>query len=135
MSLEGDSDREDNVLLEFILALALKSYSQGSVQAIYPLLVGERRQDGSYADFPFAQLALLPTRPSVTNVRAAKIMNMLGLPPAVIEEMRDLSVRDIVYALLRSQGCKLSTLDVSSTCHLRGRTNAVRKFWSFSCVR
>ena len=115
MSLEGDSDREDNVLLEFILALALKSYSQGSVQAIYPLLVGERRQDGSYADFPFAQLALLPTRPSVTNVRAAKIMNMLGLPPAVIEEMRDLSVRDIVYALLRSQGCKLSQLDVSST--------------------
>ena len=42
-------------------------------------------------------------------------MNMLGLPPAVIEEMRDLSVRDIVYALLRSQGCKLSQLDVSST--------------------
>ena len=116
VELQDEQDREDNVLMEFILALALKRHDHGSVQAIYPVLVGMRQQDGSFAEFPFAELRRLPDKPSVaTNARAAKIMAMLGLPQTIIDDMRNMSVREIVYAILRSQGCKLSQLEVSQT--------------------
>jgi hypothetical protein len=115
VSLQGETDREDNVLLEFMLMLALKSHAESSMQAIYPVLMGTRNADGSFAEFPFAELQRLPDTPSAaTSSRAAKIMHMLGLPSDLIHDMRDLSVRDTVYTILRSQGCKLSTLDVSS---------------------
>jgi len=85
------------------------------MQSIYPVLMGARNADGSFAEFPFAELKRLPDTPSAaTSSRAAKIMHMLGLPIDLIHDVRDLSVRDTVYTILRSQGCKLSTLDVSS---------------------
>jgi hypothetical protein len=115
VSLCGETDREDNVLLEFILTLALKSYAHASVQAIYPLLIGQVKQDGSFEDFPFAELQRLPATPSIaTNSRAAKIMQMLGLPQYLIDDMQKRSVREIVHMMLRNQGCKLSQLDLSS---------------------
>ena len=115
VSLQGETDHEDNVLLEFMLMIALKSHAESSVQAIYPVLMGARNADGSFAEFPFAELQRLPGTPSAaTSSRAAKIMHMLGLPSDLIHEMRVRSVRDTIYTILRSQGCKLSTLDVSS---------------------
>ena len=115
VSLHGDTDREDNVLLEFILALSLKRHVHGSVQAIYPVLIGARKADDSFAEFPFSQLQRLPVTPSIlTNTRAATIMKMLGLPRDLIDDMTKLSVREVIDMILRSQGCKLSGFDVSS---------------------
>jgi len=48
----GEADREDNVLLEFILALALRGCEHSSVHAIFPILLGPRREDGSFGEFP-----------------------------------------------------------------------------------
>ena len=116
VSLQGETDHGDNVLLEFMLVIALQSLAESSVQAaIYHLLMSERNADGSFAEFPFAELQRLPGTPSAaTSSRAAKIMHMLGLPSDLIHEMRVRSVRDTIYTNLRSQGCELSTLDVSS---------------------
>ena len=104
------------MLLEFMLVIALQSLAESSVQAaIYHLLMSERNADGSFAEFSFAELQRLPGTPcAATSSRAAKIMHMLGLPSDLIHEMRVRSVRDTIYTILRSQGCKLSTLDVSS---------------------
>jgi hypothetical protein len=64
------------VLLEFMLVIALQSLAESSVQAaIYPVLMSERNADGSFAEFPFAELQRLPGTPSAaTSSRAAKIM-------------------------------------------------------------
>jgi hypothetical protein len=99
-----------------MLVIALQSLAESSVQAaIYHLFMSERNADGFFAEFPFAELQILPGTPSAaTSSRAAKIMHMLGLPSDLIHEMRVRSVRDTIYTNLRSQGCELSTLDVSS---------------------
>ena len=114
VSLSGEADREDNVLLEFILALALRGCERSSVHAIFPLLLGPRRDDGSFGEFPFENLSRLPATPShLTNARAEEILNMLNVSDTVIHEMKTRSVRDTVQEVLRCQGCKMSSLDAS----------------------
>ena len=50
------------MLLEFMLMIALKSHAESSVQAIYPVLLGARNADGSFAEFPLAELQRLRSR-------------------------------------------------------------------------
>jgi hypothetical protein len=111
MNLQGDGDMVDNVLMEYILMLALKSHAEGSVQAIYPLLMGSIQQDGAYSPFPMADLDKLPNTPSYkTCDRAARIMTMMRMPAELIDDMRQRSVRNTVNMLLRHQGCHIADL-------------------------
>ena len=111
MNLQGDGDMVDNVLMEYILMLALKSHAEGSVQAIYPLLMGSIQPDGAYSLFPMADLDKLPNTPSYkTCDRAARLMTMMRMPAELIDDMRQRSVRNTVNMLLRHQGCHIADL-------------------------
>jgi hypothetical protein len=111
MNLQGDGDMVDNVLMEYILMLALKSHAEGSVQAIYPLLMGSIQPDGAYSPFPMADLNMLPHTPSYkTCDGAARLMTMMRMPAELIDDMRQRSARNTVNMLLRHQECHIADL-------------------------
>lgn len=115
MNLQGEGDMVDNVLMEYILMLALKSHPEGSVQAIYPLLMGSIQTDGTYSPFPMADLDKLPSTPSYkTCDRAARVLTMMRMPADLIDDMRQRSVRNTVNMLLRHQGCHMADVKGSS---------------------
>ena len=123
VSLQGETDHGDNVLLEFMLVIALQSLAESSVQAaIYPLLMSERNADGSFAEFPFAELQRLPGTPcAATSSRAAKIMHMSGCPATS-------------YMKCESAPCEIRFIPISAArvansrllmSLVRGKTNVV----------
>ncbi|KAJ1491967.1 hypothetical protein T484DRAFT_1772740, partial [Baffinella frigidus] len=78
-------DRVDNVLLEMIIAMALRQEAGSAIQArpppttaVLPLLIGTARpsaEGGGFRTFPFYKLARLSAEPSeATNARAASIL-------------------------------------------------------------
>ncbi|KAJ1467763.1 hypothetical protein T484DRAFT_1857729, partial [Baffinella frigidus] len=73
-------DRVDNVLLELILAMALREEPGAACQAVLPVLVGPAAEGGGFGPFPFYKLARLSDEPSrATNARAGGILQQLGL--------------------------------------------------------
>jgi len=57
-------DRVDNVLLELVLATALREEPGAACQAILPVLVGPATEGGGFGTFPFYKLAHLSEEPS-----------------------------------------------------------------------
>lgn len=106
----GEQDRVDNVLLEFILALALLQIEDSSVRALIPVMVGSLRlPEDNFSRFPFEVLSRLPDKPSLaTNAKACFILRQLGAPAKVVEEVRELTVKGAVNWVLRHQGMDMS---------------------------
>ncbi|KAJ1479290.1 hypothetical protein T484DRAFT_2881444 [Baffinella frigidus] len=73
-------DRVDNVLLEMLLATALREDPRFAVQAVLPVMLGPATDGGGFGTFPFHKLTRLSDEPSrATNARAAAILQQLGL--------------------------------------------------------
>ena len=108
----GGFDKVDNVLLELILAVALREEASAAVQAVLPVLIGPARtaaEGGGFAAFPFHKLAGLSDEPSkATNARAGAILKQLGLSEDRLEVVRGRSVKEVVDLVLRNQGVQAS---------------------------
>jgi hypothetical protein len=102
----------DNVLLELILALALREEQSAAVQAVLPVLIGPARtaaEGGGFAAFPFHKLAGLSNEPSkATNARAVAILRKLGLSEDKLGVVRGRSVKQVVDRVIRNQGVQAS---------------------------
>ncbi len=104
-------DRVDNVLLELIVALALRNEERSAVRAIFPVLIGPA-EAGGFGPFPFHKLSRLSTSPSEkTNKLAATILNRLEVSQEKIDDMRQRSVRKTVELILRNQGMQASEVN------------------------
>ena len=124
--LEGkDTDPEDNVLKEFLLASALlertlsndkRDDEKGLLQVIYPILVGIQQPiehpdyplmgnyfhiQGGGGRFPKAQS-------NSTNKAVAKFLReKASMPEDVIQDVEQLTVDAVIAGLTRLQGCQL----------------------------
>ena len=104
-SLKEDSDYVDNVLLEWIIALELKTHPAGSVKAIMPILVGHPRITDP---FPQGKTKMLPDIVArKTNSTAAIILRKLGVSDDQIKVMEEKTVKNIVSEVLAHQGIVL----------------------------
>ncbi|EKX32373.1 hypothetical protein GUITHDRAFT_121453 [Guillardia theta CCMP2712] len=107
----GHSDRVDNVLLEYIIAIELCRKEGTHVQSIFPILLSPRRDDGTFSEFLWSSLQLLPEKPShLTNERAAMILAMLDVEEKQIAQMKQRSIKQTVEMILKHQACKLSDM-------------------------
>mmetsp|Transcript_43433 Transcript_43433/g.102582 ORF Transcript_43433/g.102582 Transcript_43433/m.102582 type:complete len:174 (-) Transcript_43433:172-693(-) len=110
LDCDDPDSRVDNVLLEFVIALALRDWDEGAIKAIMPLMVGPKRDDSDgFASFPFAKLGTLPTKAHTpTNEFAAFILRKLGMPQRLITRIADWSVKDVVDRILQNQGVQFA---------------------------
>ncbi|KAJ1487096.1 hypothetical protein T484DRAFT_1787681 [Baffinella frigidus] len=106
------SDRADNLLLELIIATALRDEPGAAVQAILPVLIGHPRpaaEGGGFGSFPFYKLARLSDEPSrATNERAGVVLRQLGLGEDSVQTVLGRSVKQVVELAIRNQGCQAS---------------------------
>eukprot|EP00960_Hanusia_phi_P001786 51087-Hanusia_phi.AAC.1 len=104
-------DRVDNVLLEYIIAIEWCRKEGTHLQSIYPILLGKRREDGSFEEFPWSGIRMLPEKPAMqTNERAAMILSMLGVDEKQIQSMKQRTVKQTVEMILKHQACKPSDM-------------------------
>ena len=102
--LTEHSERVDNVLLEWILALELREHG-GSVKSIVPVFMGHPNVCDA---FPWEKLKLMPRFVHrKTAQRAAQILKKLGVDAGQIESMKQKSVASIVGAIQSLQGVQL----------------------------
>ncbi|KAJ1471840.1 hypothetical protein T484DRAFT_3485030 [Baffinella frigidus] len=105
-------DRVDNLLLELILATALREEPASAVQAVLPLMIGPARtaaEGGGFGSFPFHKLAVLSDEPSrATNAQAGAILRQLGLSEDKVQAVLGRSVKQVVGLVLRNQGVQAS---------------------------
>ena len=103
-------DKVDYFLLEIIIANALMALPSNNrwLRAIEPIFVGKLDSQG-YTDFPFENIARLPSFPSLkTSRRAAEILISLGLP--VDSSVISFSVKEHISRITLLQGIHLSKL-------------------------
>ncbi len=111
--LTPQEDRVDNVLLELIVALALRNEERSAVRAIFPVLIGPP-EPGGFGPFPFHKLSRLSNSPSEkTNRLATTILTRLGASQEKIDDMNQRSVKKTVELILRNQGMQASEVNAS----------------------
>ena len=109
-------DKVDYFLLEIIIANALMALPSNNrwLRAIEPIFVGKLDSQG-YTDFPFENIARLPSFPSLkTSRRAAEILISLGLP--VDTNVISFSVKEHISRITLLQGIHLSKLGSEENC-------------------
>jgi hypothetical protein len=109
-------DKVDYFLLEIIIANALMALPSDNrwLRAIEPIFVGKLDSQG-YTDFPFENIARLPSVPSLkTSRRAAEILISLGLP--VDTNVISFSVKEHISRITLLQGIHLSKLGSEENC-------------------
>ncbi|KAJ1477991.1 hypothetical protein T484DRAFT_1819104, partial [Baffinella frigidus] len=88
------------VLLELMLALALRDEPGTATQAVLPVLVGQAwnsADGGGFEAFPFYKLARLSDEPSMaTNALAGQILRQQGLSEVKVQAVMGLSVKQVV---------------------------------------
>jgi len=131
-------DKVDVVLLELLIATALRQESRAGVQAILPVLVGSAAEGGGFEVFPFYKLARLSDAPSkLTNAKAAAILRQLGLGEDKVQAVLRLSVKQVVEQVIRNQGVQASEWgDVTSVATEVGKRvletvlQEIQRLWS-----
>ena len=106
----GQEDKEDFVLAEWLMAIELQK--RGVVRAIFPVMIGEQRRDGTYSDSFFEDLrngqvrwpaskghheagsGSLPQTPSAKSTALAR--KYLGLLEPPIELSEEITVKEAV---------------------------------------
>ncbi|EKX39961.1 hypothetical protein GUITHDRAFT_113953 [Guillardia theta CCMP2712] len=107
----AEEDRIDNVLLEYIIAIEWCRKEGTHLQSIFPILLGPRGDDGTFSEFSWSGIRMLPERPSVlTNERAAAILSMLDVDEKQIQSMKQRTIKQTVEMILKHQACKPSEM-------------------------
>ena len=124
--LQGtDSDSEDNVLKEFLIAGALlertlvdckNEHEKGRLQLAYPILVG-RQQPIGHKDYPrmgnyFHVQAgggrfPMATSPKTNKAVATFLRQHAGFPEAAVKNAEERTVHEAVTNLTKLQGCQM----------------------------
>ena len=85
------------MLLEMIIAKALREEPGAACQAVLPVMVGPAAEGGGFGTFPFYKLARLTEEPSkATNASAAAILRKLGLGEDKLQAVLRLSVKEVI---------------------------------------
>jgi len=136
----GGFDKVDHVLLELIIAAALREEPSAGIQAVLPVLVGPERpakEGGGFEVFPFYKLYRLSDEPSkATNARAGQILRHLGLGEGKVLAVEALSVKQVLEQVLRNQGVQASEWGdverVATECAtrvLKTVLHAIKRVW------
>eukprot|EP01046_Picozoa_sp_COSAG06_P002688 COSAG06_NODE_97_length_24284_cov_6.792270_15_plen_1556_part_00 len=107
------TDKEDFVLMEWIVAIQL--HKLGVVKAIFPIVMGEQKDDGKFEQFFFEQLRdgkvkgkPLPDIVSKkTTDKAREFLGMLDPPVELTLPSAELSVKAVVDTILKFQAVLL----------------------------
>ena len=105
--MNHDPQEEDNILIEWILALeCMKNPIHSMMRAIYPLIFGERNADGSLGDlFSEGIIDRLPdTIPSASIKIVRGFLEESGIVPS--SSLTNLTVRGVVKEITRYMGLK-----------------------------
>jgi hypothetical protein len=108
VGLTETNDYQDNVLLEWELALVLREWKKSMLKSVFPILIADK-DDRGYLQFPFQHFAQLSAVPSLTT--KAKLVKMCvdnGIP--ISEKAVRRSVKDVVAEVTKNQGLKMSDL-------------------------
>lgn len=100
-----ETDRCDNVLLEWELALVLLEDGHYFMKSVFPIMLGGYNDKG-FSPFLFDKLSLLSSQPSLkTKTRLLEICQERGIPISELAVRR--SVQDTVRSILSKQGIKI----------------------------